>query len=361
MQDIFMVITFLLFLNNKQTFNKEKKKKKKGINKNGVVKHREGWWPWWAVGQSWPLPPRKHQNRTSQNSTATLNQALSAIFKPLCTFQLSSNGRVSLLIFNQPISLYDFKTKQNKKLILNWIGFQIRQSCFSSRQGSADRRLPNPWQTQCRPRPQHQRSLLRHCQTSLRPCQAWQLGLGAFTSLSFSLNLRSMTHLCLLKFFAFLVCFYQGWTDVKLTSPQLSRESLYKLSLKHLTLQNVSSGYIFTVKVLILIKGYSIIIGFWFLCCCFSYFMSDNDVAIWVIKVFVAYSLKWFLSCSDSRNPFVEHAVQYCVAAARATLDQEKKDSLEKLLLQGNVWCSICCYFFFWKKNEVCYLMSEMN
>ncbi|KAL6176078.1 hypothetical protein ACLB2K_052714 [Fragaria x ananassa] len=37
----------------------------------------------------------------------------------------------------------------------------------------------------------------------------------------------------------------------------------------------------------------------------------------------------------DSRNPFVEHAVQYCVAAAQATLDQEKKDSLEKLLLQG--------------------------
>ncbi|PRQ18992.1 putative phosphomevalonate kinase [Rosa chinensis] len=69
------------------------------------------------------------------------------------------------------------------------------------------------------------------------------------------------------------------WTDVKLTSPQLSRESIYKLSLKDLTLENVSSG--------------------------------------------------------DSRNPFVEQAVQYCVAAARATLDKDKKDSLEKLLLQG--------------------------
>ncbi|KAF2591410.1 hypothetical protein F2Q70_00038948 [Brassica cretica] len=31
------------------------------------------------------------------------------------------------------------------------------------------------------------------------------------------------------------------WTDVKLTSPQLSRESMYKLSLKHLTLQCVSA------------------------------------------------------------------------------------------------------------------------
>ncbi|MFQ6637789.1 hypothetical protein Gotur_012450 [Gossypium turneri] len=32
-----------------------------------------------------------------------------------------------------------------------------------------------------------------------------------------------------------------SWTDVKLTSPQLSRESMYKLSRKHLTLQCVSS------------------------------------------------------------------------------------------------------------------------
>jgi hypothetical protein len=31
------------------------------------------------------------------------------------------------------------------------------------------------------------------------------------------------------------------WTDVKLTSPQLSRESMYKLSLNHLTLQSVSA------------------------------------------------------------------------------------------------------------------------
>lgn len=34
---------------------------------------------------------------------------------------------------------------------------------------------------------------------------------------------------------------FQQWTDVKLTSPQLSRESMYKLSLKHLTLQCVSA------------------------------------------------------------------------------------------------------------------------
>ncbi|GMN73724.1 hypothetical protein TIFTF001_055374 [Ficus carica] len=36
-----------------------------------------------------------------------------------------------------------------------------------------------------------------------------------------------------------------AWTDVKLTSPQLTRESMYKLSLKNVTLQNVSSRQVF--------------------------------------------------------------------------------------------------------------------
>ncbi|KAJ9172111.1 hypothetical protein P3X46_015390 [Hevea brasiliensis] len=70
-----------------------------------------------------------------------------------------------------------------------------------------------------------------------------------------------------------------AWSDVKLTSPQLSRESLYKLSLKNLTLQCVSS--------------------------------------------------------SASRNPFVEQAVQYAIAAAHATFEKDKMDVLNKLLLQG--------------------------
>ncbi|XP_062146548.1 phosphomevalonate kinase, peroxisomal [Alnus glutinosa] len=70
-----------------------------------------------------------------------------------------------------------------------------------------------------------------------------------------------------------------AWSDVKLTSPQMSRESFYKLALKNVTLQCVSS--------------------------------------------------------SDSRNPFVEQAVQYAVAAAHATFDKNKKELLHKLLLQG--------------------------
>ncbi|OVA02842.1 GHMP kinase N-terminal domain [Macleaya cordata] len=71
-----------------------------------------------------------------------------------------------------------------------------------------------------------------------------------------------------------------AWTDVKLTSPQLSRETVYKMSLKNTTLQCISSR--------------------------------------------------------DLANPFVEQAVQYSVAAAHAILvDSGKKDALCKLLLQG--------------------------
>ncbi|XP_057830944.2 phosphomevalonate kinase, peroxisomal isoform X1 [Cryptomeria japonica] len=72
------------------------------------------------------------------------------------------------------------------------------------------------------------------------------------------------------------------WTDVKLSSPQLSKEGLYKLSLKTLSLQNVSS-------------------------------LSGNG------------------------NPFVEQAVQYAVAAAKANFENDngKHDTLLKLLVQG--------------------------
>ncbi|XVF13699.1 hypothetical protein REPUB_Repub08aG0230300 [Reevesia pubescens] len=88
-----------------------------------------------------------------------------------------------------------------------------------------------------------------------------------------------------------------AWTDVKLTSPQLSRECMYKLSLKQLTLQCVSS--------------------------------------------------------SESRNPFVENAIQYTVAAARATLDNNKKDALHKLLLQGLDITILGCNDFYSYRNQI--------
>ncbi|KAG1354236.1 phosphomevalonate kinase, peroxisomal [Cocos nucifera] len=72
----------------------------------------------------------------------------------------------------------------------------------------------------------------------------------------------------------------RAWTDVKVKSPQLSREATYKLSLKNSTLQCISSR--------------------------------------------------------ESKNPFVEQAVQYAVAASKVIfLDKDKKDALNKLLLLG--------------------------
>ncbi|CAI9105235.1 OLC1v1004117C1 [Oldenlandia corymbosa var. corymbosa] len=85
-----------------------------------------------------------------------------------------------------------------------------------------------------------------------------------------------------------------AWTDVKLTSPQMSRETLYKLSLKHLTLQPTSS--------------------------------------------------------SDSGNPFVEHAVQYAVAAALAKFDKNK---IHKLLLQGLDITILGCNEFYSYRNQI--------
>lgn len=38
---------------------------------------------------------------------------------------------------------------------------------------------------------------------------------------------------------------------------------------------------------------------------------------------------------SESRNPFIEHAVQYSLAAAHGIFVKNKKDSLHRLLLQG--------------------------
>jgi phosphomevalonate kinase len=48
-------------------------------------------------------------------------------------------------------------------------------------------------------------------------------------------------------------------------------------------------------------------------------------------------SLVLVLYFSESRNPFVEQAVQYAVVAAHVTFDKDKKDALNKILLQGNV------------------------
>ncbi|MED6144332.1 hypothetical protein PIB30_014680 [Stylosanthes scabra] len=89
-----------------------------------------------------------------------------------------------------------------------------------------------------------------------------------------------------------------AWTDVKLTSPQLGREGIYKVALKNLTIQSVSSS-------------------------------------------------------SEGRNPFVEYAVQYSVAAAYATSDKNKKELLHKLLLQGLDITILGCNDFYSYRNEI--------
>ncbi|KAJ1297927.1 hypothetical protein BS78_01G415800 [Paspalum vaginatum] len=92
-----------------------------------------------------------------------------------------------------------------------------------------------------------------------------------------------------------------AWTDVKVSSPQLSREATYKLSLKKSTLQ--------------------------------------------------------LTSARESANPFVEQAIQFSVAAAEATLtDKERKDALYKLLLQGLSITILGCndFYSYRKQIEAC-------
>ncbi|XP_062210598.1 phosphomevalonate kinase, peroxisomal-like [Phragmites australis] len=89
-----------------------------------------------------------------------------------------------------------------------------------------------------------------------------------------------------------------AWTDVKVTSPQLSREATYKLSLNKSTLQ--------------------------------------------------------LTSARESANPFVEHAIQFSVAAARVTItDKERKDALDKLLLQGLDITILGCNDFYSYRKQI--------
>ncbi|CAN6313384.1 unnamed protein product [Urochloa humidicola] len=89
-----------------------------------------------------------------------------------------------------------------------------------------------------------------------------------------------------------------AWTDVKVSSPQLSREATYKLSLKKSTLQ--------------------------------------------------------LTSVRESANPFVEQAIQFSIAAAKATIsDKEKKDALDKLLLQGLSITILGCNDFYSYRKQI--------
>ncbi|KAI7746613.1 hypothetical protein M8C21_029417 [Ambrosia artemisiifolia] len=96
------------------------------------------------------------------------------------------------------------------------------------------------------------------------------------------------------------------WMDVKVNSPQMSRETTYKMSLKDFTL-NCSRQLIF---------------------------------------------IDFCLNLSESRNPFVEYAVQYSVAAAYTTLDKSKRSKLQKLLSRGMDITILGCNDFYSYRNQ---------
>ncbi|CAL5321604.1 unnamed protein product [Camellia sinensis] len=63
----------------------------------------------------------------------------------------------------------------------------------------------------------------------------------------------------------------------------------------------------------------------------------------------------------ESRNPFVEYAVQYAVAAALATLEKDKNDLLHKLLLQGLDITILGCNDFYSYWNQMWGLSCEIG
>nr|XP_043606642.1 phosphomevalonate kinase, peroxisomal-like [Erigeron canadensis] len=85
------------------------------------------------------------------------------------------------------------------------------------------------------------------------------------------------------------------WMDVMVNSPQMSRETTYRMSLKDFSLH----------------------------------------------------------CSSESRNPFVEYAVQYSIAAAYATLDNNKRNQLHKLLSQGMDITILGCNDFYSYRNQI--------
>ncbi|KAG6788584.1 hypothetical protein POTOM_004655 [Populus tomentosa] len=135
----------------------------------------------------------------------------------------------------------------------------------------------------------------------------------------------------------------EAWTDVKLTSPQLSRESIYKLSLKNLMLQCVSSRQVLLWTVLCV-------------CVLLSFEISDSpciDSFQLYLHIFDYSYPALNMVKRESRNPFVEQAVQYAVAAANVTFDKDKKDALNKILLQGLHIMVLGCNDFYSCRNQI--------
>ncbi|KAF7809455.1 phosphomevalonate kinase, peroxisomal [Senna tora] len=59
------------------------------------------------------------------------------------------------------------------------------------------------------------------------------------------------------------------------------------------------------------------------------------------------------VSSSETRNPFVEYALQYSLAAAHATFDKNQNELLHKLLLQGLSITILGCNDFYSYRNQI--------
>lgn len=78
-----------------------------------------------------------------------------------------------------------------------------------------------------------------------------------------------------------------------------------------------------------------------------------NESVLWCFTIIGLYF-------SHSRNPFMEYAVQYSEAAAYASLDNDKKNALHKLLLQGIIDASYPCLHIEGKINLQSYAVMQV-
>lgn len=139
--------------------------------------HWKGWWAAWG-GWSWTLQAAASGTKSEPNYWESEREIRKHFKLHKLTLRSSkrrereresNGGRVSFWILNQRFVVIVVRI-----FVIDWkLLLKYKQGCFSSREGVVDGRLPDFGETQCRPCSQHQFSLLRHCQATLPPAQAW--------------------------------------------------------------------------------------------------------------------------------------------------------------------------------------------
>jgi len=97
-----------------------------------------------------------------------------------------------------------------------------------------------------------------------------------------------------------LLIFIQAWTDVRLTSPQLSREALYKLALKNLDIKTVSSRHVFRFRLFVSLLASNVeIVCLVALLLCSLWFLNVwCSFCDWLIISVIREILLWNTRCS---------------------------------------------------------------